>query len=66
MTFSLDIVEQKEEKKEKVEPPPYTKEEEEKYLAYKEIRSSYFKNKGVIKYWGKPKLKGMKTDIDLL
>jgi hypothetical protein len=62
---SIDFKEQKE-KKDNKEPPPYTKEEEKKYLSYKEAHSSYFKKKGVVKYWGKAKLKGMKTSIDLL
>ena len=46
--------------------PTFTKEEQEKYRSYKEAQASYHKKKGVIKYWGKPKLKGMKTSIDLL
>jgi len=43
-----------------------TKEEEEKFLKYKEIKTSYYKKKGVMKYWGKSRFKGMKTSIDLL
>jgi len=64
---SIDFKEeQKEKKKDNSEPPLYTKEEEKKILSFKEEQSSYFKKKGIHKYWGKPKLKGMKTSIDLL
>jgi len=64
---SIDIKEeQKKEEQNNDEPPTLTKEEEEKFLKYKEIKTSYYKKKGVMKYWGKSRFKGMKTSIDLL
>jgi hypothetical protein len=58
----LEIKQSDEEKQSQLDD----EEEKKKYLAYKELKEAYYKKKGVIKYWGKVKLKGMKTDIDLL
>jgi hypothetical protein len=63
--YSVNFKEDEKEK-EKANKLPSTKEEEEKYKYYKEQQESYHKKKGVFKFWGAPKLKGMKTDIDLL
>jgi hypothetical protein len=63
---SIDFKEEQKKKKDNKKSLPYTKEEDKEFLLFKEEQSSYFKKNGVHKYWGKPKLKGMKTSIDLL